>query len=77
MAAQNAIPSDLYRCVYSFLLENKFTKAAQQFLKQTKVVSGSVGVAVKRSGCSVGVVKLLRPQHVTSATCVERTGARC
>lgn len=77
MAAQNAIPSDLYKCVYSFLLENKFTKAAQQFLKQTKVVSGSVGVAVKPNGRSVGVVKLLRPQHVASATCVERTAARC
>ncbi len=41
MAEQNSKPSDLYRCVYSFLLENKFTKAAQQFVKQTKVVSGS------------------------------------
>lgn len=45
MAAQNSKPSDLYKCVYSFLLENKFTKAAQQFLKQTKVVSGSPCVA--------------------------------
>lgn len=41
MAAQKSVPSDLYKCVYSFLLENKFTKAAQQFLKQTKVVSDS------------------------------------
>lgn len=41
MAAQGSVPSDLYKCVYSFLLENKFTKAAQQFLKQTKVVSSS------------------------------------
>lgn len=39
MAEQNAVPSDLYSYVYSFLLENKFTKAAQQFFKQTKVVS--------------------------------------
>lgn len=46
MAAQNSTPSDLYKCVYSFLLENKFTKAAQQFLKQTKVVSGSPDVVV-------------------------------
>ncbi|MEQ2177707.1 hypothetical protein GOODEAATRI_006411 [Goodea atripinnis] len=37
MAEPNAVPSDLFKCVYSFLLENKFTKAAQQFLKQTKV----------------------------------------
>uniref|UniRef100_A0A3Q3F9Y0 Uncharacterized protein n=1 Tax=Labrus bergylta TaxID=56723 RepID=A0A3Q3F9Y0_9LABR len=37
MAAQSSTPSDLYKCVYSFLLQNKFTKAAQQFLKQTKV----------------------------------------
>lgn len=58
MAAQNSTPSDLYKCVYSFLLENKFTKAAQQFLKQTKVVSGSAGAAVKLIGCSVGVLKL-------------------
>lgn len=42
MAAQNSTPSDLYKCVYTFLLENKFTKAAQQFMKQTKVVSGSL-----------------------------------
>lgn len=48
MAAQNSMPSDLYKCVYSFLLENKFTKAAQQFLKQTKVVSGSPGVVVNQ-----------------------------
>lgn len=41
MAAQKSVPSDLFKCVYSFLLENKFTKAAEQFLKQTKVVSGS------------------------------------
>lgn len=39
MAAQKSVSSDLYKCVYSFLLENKFTKAAQQFMKQTKVVS--------------------------------------
>lgn len=39
MAEQKSVPSDLYKCVYSFLLENKFTKAAQLFLKQTKVVS--------------------------------------
>lgn len=39
MAAQKSVPSDLYKCVYSFLLENKFTKAAQQFMKKTKVVS--------------------------------------
>uniref|UniRef100_A0A665WAB7 Uncharacterized protein n=1 Tax=Echeneis naucrates TaxID=173247 RepID=A0A665WAB7_ECHNA len=37
MASQNTVPSDLYKCVYSFLVDNKFTKAAQQFLKQTKV----------------------------------------
>lgn len=39
MASEKSVPSDLYKCVYSFLLENKFAKAAQQFLKQTKVVS--------------------------------------
>lgn len=44
MAAHSSKPSDLYKCVYSFLLENKFTKAAQQFLKQTNVVSGPSGV---------------------------------
>lgn len=38
MAEQNSVPSDLYKHVYSFLLENKFTKAAQQFIKQAKVV---------------------------------------
>lgn len=59
MAAQNSTPSDLYKCVYSFLLENKFTKAAQQFLKQTKVVSGSAGAAVKLIGCSVGVLEVV------------------
>lgn len=41
MAAQKSVPSDLYKCVYSFLRDNKFTKAAEQFLKQTKVVGGS------------------------------------
>lgn len=44
MAAQKSVPSDLYKCVYSFLLDNKFTKAAQQFLKQTKVVRRSFSV---------------------------------
>lgn len=39
MAEQKSVPSDLYKSVYSFLLENKFTKAAQLFMKQTKVVS--------------------------------------
>uniref|UniRef100_A0A3Q0RJX8 Treacle protein domain-containing protein n=1 Tax=Amphilophus citrinellus TaxID=61819 RepID=A0A3Q0RJX8_AMPCI len=46
MAAEKSVPSDLFKCVYSFLLENKFTKAAQEFLKQTKVVSSSGGVVV-------------------------------
>lgn len=49
MAEQNAKPSDLYKCVYSFLLENKFTKAAAQFVKQTKVVSRSSRVLCRVS----------------------------
>lgn len=44
MASEKATPSDLYKCVYTYLLENKFTKAAEQFQKQTKVVSVSPGV---------------------------------
>lgn len=39
MAEQNSVPSDLFKHVYSFLLDNKFSKAAQQFMKQAKVVS--------------------------------------
>lgn len=39
MAAESAVPSDLYQHVYTFLLENKFSKAAKEFLKQAKVVS--------------------------------------
>lgn len=35
------MPSDLYQHVYTFLLENKFTKAAKEFIKQAKVVSTS------------------------------------
>uniref|UniRef100_A0AAR2KDJ3 LisH domain-containing protein n=1 Tax=Pygocentrus nattereri TaxID=42514 RepID=A0AAR2KDJ3_PYGNA len=37
MAEGGAVPSDVYQHVYSFLLENKFTKAAQEFRKQAKV----------------------------------------
>lgn len=39
MAAGSSVPSDLYQHVYTFLLENKFTKAANEFIKQAKVVS--------------------------------------
>lgn len=39
MAAQGSVPSDLYQHIYTFLLENKFSKAAKEFLKQSKVVS--------------------------------------
>lgn len=39
MAAGSSVPSDLYQHVYTFLLENKFTKAAKEFIKQSKVVS--------------------------------------
>lgn len=46
MAAEKSVPSDLFKCVYSFLVENKFTKAAQEFLKKTKVVSSLRCVAV-------------------------------
>lgn len=42
MAQDSSVPSDLYQHVYSFLLENKFAKAAKEFLKQTKVVSAPV-----------------------------------
>ncbi len=38
MAQDGAVPSDLYQHVYSFLVENKFGKAAKEFLKQAKVV---------------------------------------
>lgn len=55
MAEQKLVPSDLYKVVYSFLLENKFAKAAQQFLKQTKVVRSVRLVVVvsklRRSQC--------------------------
>lgn len=60
MAAQKSKPSDLYKCVYSFLLENKFTKAAQQFLKQTQVVSGSKLVRLTRA---------CRAREVVQVTC--------
>lgn len=59
MAAQKSKPSDLYKCVYSFLLENKFTKAAQQFLKQTNVVSNLSGVIDNRVDAFVFVVRVL------------------
>lgn len=83
MAAQNSIPSDLYKCVYSFLLENKFTKAAQQFLKQTKVVSDYAGAAVKligRAAClclevveSASLLQAMVPGESTRATAGART----
>lgn len=38
MAQDGTVPSDLYQHVYSFLVENKFSKAAKEFLKQAKVV---------------------------------------
>lgn len=38
MAQDGTVPSDLYQHVYSFLVENKFAKAAKEFLKQAKVV---------------------------------------
>uniref|UniRef100_A0A8C2C8T6 LisH domain-containing protein n=1 Tax=Cyprinus carpio TaxID=7962 RepID=A0A8C2C8T6_CYPCA len=37
MAQDGTVPSDLYQHVYSFLVENKFAKAAKEFLKQAKV----------------------------------------
>lgn len=42
MAQGGSVPSDLYQHVYSFLMENKFAKAAKEFLKQAKVVSAPV-----------------------------------
>lgn len=38
MAQDGKVPSDLYQHVYSFLVENKFAKAAKEFIKQSKVV---------------------------------------
>uniref|UniRef100_A0A8C1SWD3 LisH domain-containing protein n=1 Tax=Cyprinus carpio TaxID=7962 RepID=A0A8C1SWD3_CYPCA len=37
MAQDGTVPSDLFQHVYSFLVENKFAKAAKEFLKQAKV----------------------------------------
>uniref|UniRef100_A0A4W5QXX5 Uncharacterized protein n=1 Tax=Hucho hucho TaxID=62062 RepID=A0A4W5QXX5_9TELE len=37
MAERSSVPSDLYKHVYSFLLENKFTEAARHFIRQTDV----------------------------------------
>ncbi|CAG09493.1 unnamed protein product [Tetraodon nigroviridis] len=54
MAEKSSLPSDLFKCVYSFLLENKFTKAAQQFRKQTNVVSYRTGVHDSQPRASLG-----------------------
>lgn len=51
MAAGSSVPSDLYQHVYTFLLENKFTKAAKEFLKQAKVVSTREWSCVSVSVC--------------------------
>uniref|UniRef100_A0A673KLS6 Uncharacterized protein n=1 Tax=Sinocyclocheilus rhinocerous TaxID=307959 RepID=A0A673KLS6_9TELE len=37
MAQDGTVPNDLFQHVYSFLVENKFAKAAKEFLKKAKV----------------------------------------
>jgi len=85
MAQDGKVPSDLYQHVYSFLVENKFAKAAKEFIKQSKVVSAFyVFISHRARGgsspvmCRPGRIVLhtrgtdtVSVQHVFTSRCIE------